>query len=144
MIIRPLQSADKAEWRRLWKSYLDFYKTTLPAKTFDITFDRLLDTGTNEFRCLLAVEDDRPIGLAHFLSHRHCWHQQNVFYLQDLFVDANARGRGTGRTLIEAIYTIADDEQVPDVYWMTHGDNHNARHLYDQLAHKVDFVKYQR
>lgn len=144
LIIRSLQPADKSDWQHLWKSYLDFYETELSADTYTTTFDRLIGPDTNEFRCLLAVDNDRPVGLAHFLSHRHCWHQQNVFHLQDLFVDASARGQGVGRKLIETIYSIANDEQAPDVYWMTHNDNHTARRLYDHMAHKVDFIKYQR
>ena len=96
LYIRSLQTGDEAEWRRLWTLYLNYYETTLPEQVYTTTFSRLLSEDSNEFACLIAVLDDKPIGLTHYLFHRHCWKVENVCYLQDLVVDNHQRGTGMG------------------------------------------------
>ena len=61
-----------------------------------------------DYHGLLALRDDAPVGLAHYIFHRHGWHVADVCYLQDLFVAPEARGDGVGRALIEAVYAEAD------------------------------------
>ena len=142
--IRPLERADRREWDRLWTAYLEFYQTSLPMQIHDITFQRLLDPDPSTFRGLVAEVDGRPRGLVHFVFHPHCWRMDEVCYLQDLFVDAEMRGLGLGRRLIEAVYAAADAEGAPQVYWMTQDFNDTARKLYDRLGQATAFIKYIR
>lgn len=142
--IRPLTPADREAWRRLWTDYLTFYGTKVTPEVYDTTFARLLSDDANEFCCHLAWREEQAVGLVHFLSHRHCWRIENVVYLQDLYVAEAARGTGTGRALIESVYARADANGTPAVYWLTREDNVTARQLYDHIAAKTDFIKYQR
>jgi GNAT superfamily N-acetyltransferase len=144
MLVRPLDTADEPEWRRLWTAYLDFYGTTLSEEVYATTFARMLSGGENEYRALIAEVDGRPVGLAHYLFHRHGWRVENVCYLQDLYADPQVRGIGVGRALIEAVYAAADVEGCPNVYWMTQDFNQTARRLYDRIGEKTPFIKYQR
>ena len=88
--------------------------------------------------------DDRPVGITHYLFHRHCWRVENVCYLQDLYVDADTRGTGVGRALIEAVYEAADDAGCPSVYWLTQRFNELGRRLYDRIGEWTPFIKYTR
>ena len=142
--IRPLARSDEPEWRRLWTAYLDFYETSVPEAVYQSSFERLLGDDPQDFHGLLAVRDARPVGLTHYLFHRHGWRIENVVYLQDLYVDPEARGAGAGRALIEAVYAAADAAGCPTVYWLTQSGNATARQLYDRLASPTDFMKYQR
>jgi GNAT superfamily N-acetyltransferase len=54
------------------------------------------------------------------------------------------RGTGIGRALIEAVYAEADSLGAGNVYWMTQDFNATARLLYDRVAEKTPFIKYQR
>jgi GNAT superfamily N-acetyltransferase len=144
VLIRPLAAADEAEWRRLWTGYLRFYETSVSEEVYATTFARLLSGADNEYRGLIAEAEGQPIGLVHFLFHRHCWRVENVCYLQDLYADPEVRGTGVGRKLIEAVYAEADAAGCPSVYWMTQEFNATARTLYDRIAAVTPFIKYQR
>jgi GNAT superfamily N-acetyltransferase len=143
-LIRPLHLKDEAAWRGLWAAYLAFYDTTLPEAVFASTFMRLLGSDPQDFSCLIADVDGQPLGLAHFLFHRHGWKIENTCYLQDLYVDPRARGTGLGRALIEAVYAAADAAGAPSVYWLTQDFNHTARQLYDRVARVTPFIRYNR
>ena len=144
MVIRPVRAADKPEWARLWTAYLAFYETTLPSQIYDTHFDRLLGDDPQDFNGLLALSDDKPVGLAHYLFHRHGWSIENTCYLQDLYVDSDRRGTGAGRALIAAVYKQADAAGAPSVYWMTQDFNATARQLYDRVGELTPFIKYKR
>ncbi|MGF1501150.1 MAG: GNAT family N-acetyltransferase [Paracoccaceae bacterium] len=141
--IRPLAAADDVAWRALWRDYLAFYETSVAEDVYATTFARLTDPGVPEMGAFVAVAD-RPVGLVHYIFHRHCWRPEGICYLQDLFVDPGSRGTGAGRALIEAVYREADRQGVPAVYWMTQDFNTTARQLYDRIAVLTPFIKYQR
>lgn len=145
--IRFLEPGDEAEWRRLWTGYLEFYESTVPEAVYRSSFDRMMagnKGAPNEFRGLLALIDGKPVGLVHYVFHRHGWRVENVCYLQDLYADPSVRGTGVGRALIEAVYEKADAEGCPAVYWLTQEFNHTARKLYDRIGVLTPFIKYSR
>lgn len=144
LITRPLARKDKAAWARLWTGYLTYYETTRPPELYDLYFERLLGDDPQDFNGLIALADGKPVGLAHYVFHRHGWSVENVCYLQDLYVDPDTRGTGAGRALIEAVYAAADAQGAPGVYWLTQDFNATARQLYDRVGQKTPFIKYSR
>lgn len=144
VLIRPLLPSDRPEWGALWRAYLAFYETELPVEIYDSSFARMLAGLDNEFQGRIALWNDRPVGLVHYLFHRHGWKTENVCYLQDLFVAPDMRGKGIARRLINAVYAEADAAGAPAVYWMTQEFNTQARNLYDKIATLTPFVKYAR
>ncbi|WP_375690579.1 GNAT family N-acetyltransferase [Pseudooceanicola sp. LIPI14-2-Ac024] len=144
VIVRPIEASDRQAWERLWDSYLAFYKTSVTDTVKASSFARLLGDDPHDFHGLIAEVDGTPAGLVHYLFHRHGWKVENVCYLQDLYADPAVRGTGIGRALIEAVYAAADAAGAPSVYWLTQEDNDTARQLYDRIAAKTDFIKYQR
>ncbi|MEO0621340.1 MAG: GNAT family N-acetyltransferase [Pseudomonadota bacterium] len=142
--IRPITAGDETAWRRLWRDYLAFYETSVPEEVYATSFARLLDPEVDDYHGLVAEVDGKPIGLVHYIYHRHGWRIDKVCYLQDLYVDREIRGTGAGRALIEAVYAAADRDGCPSVYWMTQHFNATARQLYDRIATLTPFIKYQR
>ncbi|MNR43589.1 Acetyltransferase (GNAT) family protein [compost metagenome] len=65
-----------------------------------------------------------------------------VCYLEDLFVDANVRGSGAGKALIEALQAEGKREGWSTLYWVTR-QNNPARKLYDMFSEADDFVRYR-
>lgn len=144
VLIRPLEARDEAQWRRLWTGYLDYYETKVPEVVYATTFARILSGAANEFRGLVAELDGVPVGLTHYLFHRHCWKVENICYLQDLYTDPAVRGQGVARAVIEAVYAAADAEGCPTVWWLTQEFNYRGRMLYDQVGVKTPFIRYNR
>lgn len=142
--IRPLSASDRSEWQRLWRSYLEFYEASVSDDVYDVYFQRLLGNDPQDFSGFLALDDGRPVGLVHYLFHRHGWKVENVCYLQDLYADPSVRGKGVGRALIKAVYSAADEAGSPGVYWLTQDFNLQARKLYDRIGVLTPFIKYNR
>jgi len=142
--IRPLTAADEADWRRLWTGYLEYYESSVTEEVYQTTFARLLGDDPQDFHGLIAEADGVPVGLTHYLFHRHAWKVEKVCYLQDLYTDPSVRGTGAGRALIEAVYAAADAAGCPSVYWLTQDFNATARRLYDRVGCLTPFIRYNR
>ena len=144
-MIRFAVAADYDTWRPLWDGYNAFYgrsgATALPEEITRITWARFLDPG-EPMHCLLAEEDGRLLGLAHYLFHRSMIAVEPVCYLQDLFTAPDARGRGVGGALIARVYDEAHRARSSRVYWHTHETNLTAQSLYDKTAKKFGFIVY--
>ena len=142
--IREIRHGDRAVWEPLWRAYLAFYGTELPAETYDFTFDRYTDPDVTDMRGWLAWQGETVLGLVHSIAHPHGWRPEPVTYLQDLFTVPDARGKGVARALIETVYADADAAGRPAVYWLTQTGNATARALYDKIAAPTDFMVYRR
>jgi len=141
--IRDIRESDYADWLQLWTGYLDYYETTLPETTKRHAFNRLLSS-KSACNGYLAVIDDCPVGLVHYIFHEHMWRPEGICYLQDLFTAPEARGAGVGQALIEAVYDAADTNGIPRVYWLTQDFNVTARKLYDRVGKLTPFLRYDR
>ncbi|MBL8548455.1 MAG: GNAT family N-acetyltransferase [Hyphomonadaceae bacterium] len=144
MIIRDLKASDRAQWSPLWAAYLAFYETTLAPEITDATFARLVDPSVPNLFGLVAEEAGALLGFTHCVLHPATWATTDHCYLEDLFTAPEARGRGVGRALIEAVYARADELNCARVYWHTHETNTTARALYDKLARHAGFIHYRR
>lgn len=146
--IRPVHSDDFAAWKPLWDGYNAFYgrsgETALPAEITQMTWSRFFDAYEPVHALVAADAAGNLLGLAHFLYHRSTIQLGPSCYLQDLFTVEAARGRGTGRALIEAVYKRAEEAGSKRVYWQTHETNATAMRLYDTLAEKSGFVVYRK
>jgi GNAT superfamily N-acetyltransferase len=93
---------------------------------------------------LVAEDSGKLLGLVHFLFHRSTTQIALTCYLQDLFTVEEARGKGVGRALINAVYQHAAAAGSPRVYWQTHETNSVAMRLYDKVAEKSGFIVYRK
>lgn len=147
LTIRPIAKDDYAQWLPLWDGYNAFYgrsgSTALDPAITRTTWARLFDAG-EPVHALVAEEGGRLIGLAHYLYHRSTTSIGPSCYMQDLFTTTEARGRGVGRALIEAVYAAARAAGASRVYWQTHETNATAMRLYDQVAEKSGFLVYRK
>ena len=148
--LRPIQEGDKPEWLNLWTGkggYIEFYKSShkITPEISDSTFARFLDPNEPVYS-VVAIDDStgKIIGFANYLTHRNTWTIENALYLNDLFVSEDVRLKGTGRKLIEYIYSEADRLKCKKCYWSTQFENHRAQLLYTKVGVKSGFLLYRR
>ena len=147
VLIRPLRETDLTAWTPLWDGYNAFYgrhgETALAPEITQTTWQRFFNAGEPVF-ALAAESEGQLLGLTHYLFHRSTTRIELTCYLQDLFTDPAARGRGVGRALIEGVYEQAKAAGIKRVYWQTHTTNSAGRLLYDKVAQHLGFIVYSQ
>ena len=145
--VRDVGPSDFDQWLPLWDGYNAFYKrtgpTALPMEVTRTTWTRFFDH-YEPVHCLVAEASGNLVGLAHFIFHRSTTMLGPTCYLQDLFTNQAARGRGVGRTLISAVYERARSAGCTRVYWQTHESNTIAQRLYNTVAERSGFIVYRK
>jgi GNAT superfamily N-acetyltransferase len=147
LIVRPVTRRDHDQWLPLWDGYNAFYKrsgaTALSAAITAMTWARFFDA-YEPVHALVAESDGQLRGLVHYLFHRSTTAIEPVCYLQDLFTNEAARGKGVGRALVQGVYERAALAGSPRVYWQTHETNFTAMQLYNKVAEHSGFVVYRK
>jgi GNAT superfamily N-acetyltransferase len=143
VIIRMAEARDEARWRVLWAGYAKFYRADIPEDVTANTWARILDTKSN-IDALVAEKDGVVIGICNYLFHDNTWSNKQTCYLQDLFVDPNARGGGAAKKLILACEEKAKAKGAFRLYWQTQEFNGAARSLYDTITPRSSFIVYRK
>jgi GNAT superfamily N-acetyltransferase len=142
IVIRPVAAADRALWEPLWRGYLAFYEKTVPEEVTEHTWRRLV-VGA-EIRGFVAVDGaGAGLGLTQYYFHQSTWSIGGNCYLGDLYVSPAARGKRIGRRLIAAVTAAAKAHGASVLYWQTEEFNGTARRLYERVAKRSPFIRYQ-
>ncbi|WP_321839781.1 GNAT family N-acetyltransferase [Paraburkholderia bannensis] len=141
LVIRDPAPADRADWFRLWAGYNAFYAEPVAPQISERTWQRMLDADTGLFGRIAEIEG-RVMGFALGVLHEGTWVDAPICYLEDLFVDPAARGKGMGRALIADLVALGRQRGWSRLYWHTRQDN-PARKLYDEFTPADDFVRYR-
>ena len=86
--------------------------------------------------CLLAFEDNTPVGFALFFHNYSTFVSKPGIYLEDLFVDPNFRGKGYGKALLETLIQLAKDRDFGRVEWSVLDWNTSAISFYESMGAK--------
>jgi ribosomal protein S18 acetylase RimI-like enzyme len=121
--VRAARPNDESRWRELWADYLTFYELTLDPAITDATW--------------------QVVGFSLSLTHEGTWIHNLECYLEDLYVDASARGKGVGRALLDDLVGLCRDNGWSRLYWHTAEDNGTARKLYDSYVETDGHIRYR-
>lgn len=140
--IRPLAPADRPAWDGLYAGYADFYKVTQTAQMRDTVWSWLMDAG-HETSGLAAVDDSgKMVGLAHYRPFARPLLATTGGFLDDLFINPEARGSGAAQALLDALADIGRARGWSVIRWITAEDNHRARAVYDRKATRTQWLTY--
>lgn len=142
IMVRGVAAGDEQDWRRLWEGYCDFYETDMPDDVTDATWRRIIDPDNATFGALVAEQDGRVVGIANYVLQWYTWSTGQQCYLNDLFVEPDARGEGVGDQIISALQHRGAKEGWTRIHWLTHETNARARRLYDRFAPPSGFIQY--
>lgn len=140
----PLEARHKADWRRLFEGYATFYKVEMNAEIAETVWGWLNDPA-HVLTCLIAEDGaGKAIGLAHIRAQPRSLAGRDAGFLDDLFVDPEARGSGAFEALFTAMDEMAREKGWPLIRWLTQEFNYRGRSAYDRIAAKTPFIAYQR
>ncbi|WP_433604968.1 N-acetyltransferase family protein [Prescottella agglutinans] len=140
--IRTLDPADESRWRVLFREYRKFYKLPESEDIVSRAWGWFMDP-RHECKALVAEVDGEILGFAHHRRFSSPYTGTTGLFLDDLFTDPAARGRGVGRALIGRLTEMATAEGRAVVQWVTADDNHQAQALYNTLATRTNWVTYE-
>ena len=141
--IREVSADDREVWGRLFSAYGEFYATSFDDAVLDRVWALLLDPASG-LDVLLAEADGLVVGFAHFRAHPDTFTGGRDWFLDDLFVDPDARGSGAATALIAAITERARAAgDGGTLRWITAADNARAQRVYDRVATKTTWVTYE-
>jgi GNAT superfamily N-acetyltransferase len=143
--VSPVQEEEFETLLPLIAAYQGFYEVEdIDNARNRFFFRRFL--APSEDGLLLAARDEHGLILGYACLY---WHFSSLAALEtvlmnDLFVAPEARGRGIGRTLIEASADVARERGAAWLEWATAPDNHTAQRLYDGITgEKSTWLEYE-
>lgn len=141
--VRPAENRDREAFLTMWADFVALAPGEPGNHAMgDMNWERFMDS-RNGLRCIVAVDDqDQPCGFTIFLAFPFTWSTGDVCYLQDIFVNSESRGKGFARAMIAHLRAIGEQSGWFKIFWMTQHDNYTAQHLYDQVATRTDYVRY--
>ena len=121
----------------LIRAYCEFYETEPNDAGLRHMFETLI-TDPSQGAVFIARDDGRAVGFATVDWKWSSLKAARVGYLEDLFVDPAARGRGIADALIEACAGRCRERGLPAMQWQTAPDNHRAQKVYDRTGAGFD------
>jgi GNAT superfamily N-acetyltransferase len=138
--VRAVRAEDLAAWTGLFIAYRSSGGLVGDGPA-DVVWSWI---GSDEHatRCHVAVHDGALVGFVHFRAFERPILATRGLWVDDLFVDPVARGRGVAARLLDDVRRVADAERYDVVRWTTRESNEPARRAYDRIATQADVVVY--
>jgi GNAT superfamily N-acetyltransferase len=140
--IRPPGPTDRPAWEALYQGYAQFYGVPQTAQMRARVWDWLMDPAHEVQGRVAVLPDGRLAGLAHFRPFARPLSASTGGFLDDLFVDPQARGAGVATALIEALTVEARARGWSVLRWITAQDNDTAMSVYNRVADRTAWVTY--
>jgi GNAT superfamily N-acetyltransferase len=140
--VRPTEERDAEAWASLYSGYRAFYKLPDDPGAVARTWQWIIAGEHGLFGLVATDATDTPIALANLRWFARPSTATLGLYLDDLFTDPSARGKGTGAALLGRAAELAAAGGASVVRWITASDNETARRVYDQVATATHWVTY--
>lgn len=142
--IRTPNEGDFFAWLGLYEGYAQTYQVALTDEKALRLWTWLTDAAHTE-NALIAVDDNGDlVGLVHFHTFPRPLQSTNGMFIDDVFVQEDARRHGVGRALIDAVVEAAGQQRCDTVRWISAPTDADARALYDEVAAASDLIVYER
>lgn len=141
--IREPRDRDFFAWLALYEGYAEFYAEPLTEERALTTWSWLTDPQHEENGLIALDEEERLVGLVNYRSFARPLEGDRGLWIDDLFVAPEARRRGVGSALIDAVKERAAKGGYSVVQWITAAGNDEARRLYDSVASATEWVTYE-
>lgn len=141
--VRPAQTEDRHAFLEMWADFVALAPSEPGDRSMgDRNWARILDADT-PLECIVAVDaHGTQLGFVLFLAFPFTWSNGDVCYLQDIYVRAESRGKGVAQAMIDHLHAIGQEAGWFKIFWMTQSDNYPAQRLYEKVAERKDYIRY--
>jgi len=140
--VRRIEARDESRWRRLWDAYTRFYEREPSESVTQCTWKRIMNPDSPVHAIVAESVRGEVLGIANYTIQENTSLITPSCYLSDLIVDADYRGLGVGRLLMNWLVTEMKRQGWARVYWHTRENNYRARALYDKFTPHSGFLRY--
>jgi GNAT superfamily N-acetyltransferase len=131
--VRPARTDEIEEMLPLIRAYCEFYETEPDDEGLRSMFETLINE-PSQGAIFIARDGGKAVGFATLDWKWSSLKAARIGYLEDLFVDPQARGRGIADALIEVCAARCRELGMPAMEWLTAPDNHRAQKVYDRTG----------
>jgi GNAT superfamily N-acetyltransferase len=135
--IRPARTEEIEAMMPLIRAYCEFYETEPNDEGIRTMFETLI-TDPSQGAVFIARVDGKAVGFATLDWKWSSLKGAKIGYLEDLFVDPDARGKGIADALIEICAGRCRELGMPAMSWQTAPDNHRAQQVYNRIGAEAD------
>jgi GNAT superfamily N-acetyltransferase len=141
--VRPAEAQDRPAFLEMWQDFVSLAPDEPGNHSMgEKNWERIMDAATG-LQCIVACDGDgTALGFTLFLAFPFTWSRGDACYLQDIFVRAEARGKGVAQAMIEHLRQLGLEAGWFKIFWMTQPDNFAAQRLYDKVARRMDYLRY--
>ena len=136
MIIRACLASDAAGIELLFREFVAYLRSIGDNYDYRFGAEQYLTDGFGSdpvFRGLVAEDASGLIGYVLF-SRSYEGDYIRGFFIVDLYVRKDSRGKGVGRMLMQAVSDAARAEGISRLSWAVHKSNAGAIHFYETLG----------
>ena len=134
MPLRRAVRADVPEILRLIKALAEYEKLAQDVVATEAALAATLFGESPAAEVLLAEEQGRAVGFALFFQNYSTFLARPGIYLEDLFVEPQARGKGIGKALLRAVARLAVERGCGRFEWAVLDWNDPAIGFYKSLG----------
>jgi GNAT superfamily N-acetyltransferase len=135
--------ADEADWRRLWAGWQAHMKSLVPEQATARCWQQMM-AGDDLLAFLARLPSGEAVGFANVSRTPFAWTASPSLFLQDLYVVPEARGKGAGQALMQAIYAHADQIGADQVFWMVDETDMPLQRFYGRVGRRSPYLRYMR
>lgn len=141
--VEPIIASEYEALLPLIAAYQRFYEVEQIDEERNRSFFRRFLAPSEDGMLLGAWQSENLVGYACLYWHFSSTDAVETVLMNDLYVDAEVRGEGIGRALIEASAAVARERGSPCLEWRTAPDNDTAQRLYDSTgAVRSEWIEY--
>ena len=141
--VRSAVAEDRDAFLEMWRDFVSLAPGEPGNHTMgEMNWERVGDPA-HALQCIICVDESgAQIGFTLFSSLPFTWSRGEVCYLQDIYVRPESRGKGAAQAMIERLKEMGDAAGWFKIFWMTQSDNFAAQRVYDKVAKRMDYLRY--
>lgn len=134
MKIRFAEEKDLTSIIELCKAHAQYERSSFKEENKKELLSKHILNPDSNIKCLIAKSDTEIIGYATFFKQFSTWDVGYYIYVDCLFLKDSARGKGTGKQIMELIRVFSKEEGCSVIQWQTPNFNTRAIKFYSQLG----------